>query len=78
MIRLLIDRLRLLRPRDFAKQNRAMSRSKLQRYVSEDKKMTDTRSFNFIFLEDVGKAFRKVVTLESFLTETQRQGWTSV
>ena len=55
-----------------------MVRNKLLRYVNEDKKMTDTRNFNFIFLEDIGQPFRKVVTLESFLTETQRQGWTSV
>jgi 3-dehydroquinate synthase len=78
VIRLLVDRLKLQRPRDFARANRSMSRAKLQRYVSEDKKMTDTRHFHFIFLENVGQPFRKEVTLESFLTETQRQGWTSV
>jgi len=78
VIRLLVDRLHLLRPRDFARTHRAMARAKLQRYVSEDKKMTDTRHFNFIFLENIGQAFRKEVTLESFLTETQRQGWTAV
>ncbi len=78
VIRLLIERLKIQRPRDFARAHRPMSRSKLMRYVNEDKKMTDTRHFNFIFLEDVGQAFRKEVTLESFLTETQRQGWTSV
>lgn len=78
IIKLLIEKLKLLRPRDFARQNRSMSRSKLIRYINEDKKLTDTRHFNFIFLEDIGKPFRKVVTLESFLTETQRQGWTAV
>jgi 3-dehydroquinate synthase len=67
-----------LNAREFAKRNRAMSRSKLSKYIAEDKKLTDTRHLSFIFLEGVGKAFRKVVTLESFLTETQRQGWTSV
>lgn len=78
IIKLFVEKLKLHRPREFARQNRAMSRSKLTKYINEDKKMTDARHFNFIFLEDVGKAFRKVVTLESFLTETQRQGWTSV
>lgn len=78
IIRLFVEKLKLQRPREFARQNRAMSRSKLTKYINEDKKMTDARHFNFIFLEDVGKPFRKVVTLESFLTETQRQGWTSV
>jgi 3-dehydroquinate synthase len=78
LVDLLVEKLKLSRPRDFAKQNRAMSRSKLERYVKEDKKLTDARNLSFIFLEDVGHPFRKVVPLESFLTETQRQGWTSV
>jgi len=78
VIRLLVEKLKLQRPRDFARINRPMSRSRLLRYINEDKKLTDTRNFNFIFLENVGQVFRKVVTLESFLTETQRQGWTSV
>ena len=34
--------------------------------VSEDKKLTDTRNLNFAFLERIGAAFRKKVTLESF------------
>jgi hypothetical protein len=55
-----------------------MSRSKLARYIADDKKLTDTRHLSFIFIEGAGRAFRKVVTLESFLTETQRQGWTSI
>lgn len=78
IVDLLFEKVGFLRPRDFAKKHRSMSRSKLARYVSEDKKLTDARHLSFIFLEDVGQPFRKVVTLESFLTETQRQGWTSV
>jgi 3-dehydroquinate synthase len=78
LVDLLQDKIGFLRPRDFAKAHRSMSRSKLARYISEDKKLTDTRHLSFIFLEKVGAPFRKVVTLESFLTETQRQGWTSV
>jgi 3-dehydroquinate synthase len=78
IIDVLEQRTRFQPAREFAKRNRPMSRTRLQRYVAEDKKLTDTRHLNFVFLEDVGKAFRKVVTLESFLTETQRQGWTSV
>lgn len=78
LIDLLAGKLKLSRPKEFAKLNRAMSRNKLARYISEDKKLTDTRHMNFIFLENVGQPFRKAVTLESFLTETQRQGWTSV
>lgn len=78
IIKLLTERLRLQRPREFARAHRPMSRSKLERFVVEDKKLTDTRHLNFVFLEDIGAAFRKTVTIESFLTETQRQGWTSV
>lgn len=76
--KLLVEKLKLLPPRDFARANRPMSRSRLERYVNEDKKLTDTRHLSFIFLEGAGKPYRKVVTLESFLTETQRQGWTAV
>jgi len=75
---LLNKKVGVLNGRDFARQNRAMSRSKLARFLEHDKKLTDTRHVNFIFLEDVGAPFRKAVTLESFLTETQRQGWTAV
>lgn len=78
LVSLLNEKIGFLRPRDFAKQHRSMSRAKLARYIAEDKKLTDTRHLSFIFLEKVGVPFRKVVTLESFLTETQRQGWTSV
>jgi 3-dehydroquinate synthase len=78
VLKILTDKLEFLRPRDFARTNRSMSRSKLARFVSEDKKLTDTRHMNFVFLEDIGRPFRKEVTLESFLTETQRQGWTAV
>ncbi len=67
-----------LKPRDFAKVNRQMSRSRLFKLIVEDKKLTDARHLSFIFLEKTGVPFRKVVTVESLLTETQRQGWTSV
>lgn len=78
VVDLLSEKVGFLRPKEFARQHRSMSRSKLARYISEDKKLTDTRHLSFIFLENVGSPFRKVVTLDSFLTETQRQGWTSV
>jgi 3-dehydroquinate synthase len=78
LVDLLGEKIGFLRPREFVRQHRSMSRSKLAKYIAEDKKLTDTRHLSFIFLENVGEPFRKVVTLESFLTETQRQGWTSV
>lgn len=72
-----LSRLGFLGPSDFVREFRPMSRSRLLRLISEDKKLTDTRNMNFIFLEGIGAPFRKKVTLESFLTETQRQGWTT-
>jgi hypothetical protein len=60
-------------PKEFVREFRVMAKSKLLKLVSEDKKLTDPRNLN---LERVGAAFRRKVTLESFLTETQRQGWT--
>lgn len=78
LLDLLSEKAGFKKPREFAKAHRLMSRSRLARYLADDKKLTDTRHLTFIFMEDVGKPFPKVVTLESFLTETQRQGWTSV
>lgn len=75
---LLLDKIEILKPHDFTRKFKSMSRSKLSRFINEDKKLTDTRHMTFIFLEKAGGAFRKTVPLESFLTETQRQGWTSV
>jgi 3-dehydroquinate synthase len=78
IVEVLHERIGLLMPRDFAKKHRPMSRSRLSKLVIEDKKLTDTRHMNFVFLEKIGVPFRKVVTVESLLTETQRQGWTSL
>ena len=78
LVELLQQRLKFMGPRKFAQAKRAMSRSKLSKLVSEDKKMTDTRHVSFVFLEKAGSPFRKVVTLESLLTESQRQGWTAL
>ncbi len=78
VIDLLREKVGFLNPKEFAKKNRPMSRNKLAKFIAEDKKLTDARHLSFIFLEKVGAPFRKVVTLESFLTETQRQGWTAV
>lgn len=74
----LTERMGFLKPKEFAKKNRAMSRSRLMRLVAEDKKLTDARHMHCVFLENIGGPFRKRMALESFLTETQRQGWTSL
>ncbi len=62
-------------PEDFFKSNRKMSRSKLETLIAQDKKLKDSAHLNFIFLDKVGGSFRKSITLESFLTEAERQGW---
>ena len=52
-----------------------MSRAKLSKtLVIEDKKLTDTRHMSFVFLRKRSRMpFRKVVSVDSLLTETQRQ-----
>lgn len=60
---------------DFFKSERRMSVSKLIKFVAQDKKMRDSSHIHFIFVEGVGSAYRKSVTLDSFLTEAERQGW---
>jgi 3-dehydroquinate synthetase len=77
VIELLRDRVKLAGGRDFVKEHRRMRRSQLAKIIREDKKLTDTRHMNFVFLEKIGQPFRKVVTVDSLLTETQRQGWTT-
>ncbi len=77
LIELLVQKLELLRPNEFVKRYRSLSRSKISRYVLEDKKLKDARHLNFIFLERIGEPIRKTVPIESFLVETQRQGWAS-
>jgi 3-dehydroquinate synthase len=67
-----------LPPKEFAKKHRAMSRSRMMKLISEDKKLIDPRNLTLVLLENIGFPFRKKMTLESFLTETQRQGWTNL
>lgn len=78
LVDVLNERVGLLRPKDFARKYRAMSRAKLSKLVIEDKKLTDARHMSFVFLEKIGAPFRKVVSVDSLLTETQRQGWTAL
>jgi 3-dehydroquinate synthase len=59
----------------FLKGRKILSRSRILKLVSADKKMTSPTHVSFIFLEGLGKAFRKTVTIDSFVTEASRQGW---
>lgn len=75
-IEILVNKLEFLAPPDFAKKHRLLSESKLNRFILEDKKMLDTQNLNFVFLEKLGLPFSKKMAIQSFVTETQRQGWT--
>lgn len=69
------DKIGIQKRHQFMKNRKSLTRAKLLKLVSEDKKMTSPSHVNFIFLENAGKAFRKTVTIDSFLTEAARQGW---
>lgn len=73
---LLIRKLKFLTPEDFTAKHGRLSESKMVRFISEDKKLVNTTHLSFVFLEKIGSPFRKKMTLQSFVTETQRQGWT--
>lgn len=77
-LELLIGKLKFQEPRDFAKANRQLTESRLRGFISEDKKLVDTQHLSFVFLERLGQPFTKKVALQSFITETQRQGWTRI
>ncbi len=64
--------------KDFRRKHPLLTRKKLIRVISEDKKMMDAKNIGFIFLSKIGHAFKKIVPLESFIAETQRQGWADV
>ena len=71
----ILTRLGFLMPKEFVREFRVMTRSKLLKLVSEDKKLIDTRNLNFVFLEHIGAVFEKSHA-RILLTETQRHGWT--
>lgn len=75
VIDFLHDKIGIQKRHQFLKNKRALTKAKLLKLVSEDKKMTSPSHVNFVFLEKAGKAFRKTVTIDSFLTEAARQGW---
>ena len=59
----------------FVKGKKSLTRAKLEKLILDDKKVIGLNSVTFIFLEGIGKPFRKTVDIDSFLTEAQRQGW---
>lgn len=77
-LEILTGRLKFLSPEDFVKKHRPLTESKLRRFITEDKKLTDAQHLNFVFLEKLGQPFSKKIAIQSFITETQRQGWTRI
>ncbi len=75
LLRLLQRRSHILSVEDFFSKHRKMSKRQMAKYISQDKKLTDSAHLNFIFLTELGKPLGKKVTLDSFLTEASRQGW---
>lgn len=72
---LLHDKVGIQRAHQFLAKRRKMSRSRLRRLISEDKKLTDKEHLSFIFLQGIGQPLRRTISLDSVLTEAQRQGW---
>jgi 3-dehydroquinate synthase len=77
-LQLLEEKIGFSTPKAFAKAKGAFSKSRLFKLLSEDKKLVDERHLTCVFLKAIGQPLRKKMTLESFVTETQRQGWTSL
>ncbi|NCN95346.1 MAG: 3-dehydroquinate synthase [Bdellovibrionales bacterium] len=73
---LLNDKLGFLSPIEFSKRHGKISESRLLKFVFEDKKLVNAKSLNFVFLDKAGGPFVKKVSVQSFVTESQRQGWT--
>lgn len=74
----LLEKLGFMNAPEFAKKYRALSKPKLFKMISEDKKLVDARHLTCVFLKGIGSPIRKKMTIESFVTETQRQGWTAL
>lgn len=60
---------------DFIKKNHRMSESKFIKHLQQDKKLSQLRQIQFVFLDKIGSSFSRPVAIESLQTEAQRQGW---
>lgn len=59
----------------FAKNYKKLRKEKVEKLLTYDKKLIDKTHVQFIFIEKIGAAFTKKVTLDSLLTDAERQGW---
>ena len=60
---------------DFIKKHHLMSESKVIKHLQQDKKLSQLRQIQFVFLDKIGSSFSRAVAIESLQTEAQRQGW---
>jgi 3-dehydroquinate synthase len=75
MVKLVQNKAGLRTNDEFFEKRKRISRSRLRRLILGDKKMRSAKSLAFVFVEGLGRVFVKEVSLDSFLTEAQRQGW---
>lgn len=73
--KLLFENIVLPRPQEFFKSRRPLTRRRMERMLVQDKKLVDKENISFIFLDMIGSPFAKKISIESFLTEAERQGW---
>ena len=60
---------------DFIRKHHLMSESKFIKHLQQDKKLSQLRQIQFVFIDKVGSSFSRPVAIESLQTEAQRQGW---
>ena len=60
---------------DFIRKHRSMSETKFIKHLQQDKKLSQMRQIQFVFIDKVGSSFSRPVGIESLQTEAQRQGW---
>lgn len=60
---------------DFIKKNHRMSETKFIKHLQQDKKLSQMRQIQFVFIDKIGSSFSRPVAIESLQTEAQRQGW---
>lgn len=65
----------LVSPEQFLHKRPSLSRKRLRQFITSDKKVIDRDHISFVFLEELGKPILKTVTIDSLLTEAQRQEW---
>lgn len=72
---LLVGPLKQPKASEFMRKKSLMSESKFLKHLQQDKKLSQLRQIQFVFIDKVGSSFSRPVAIESLKTEAQRQGW---